>query len=167
MNVPSHTATDVVAFLLIAPVILLPSLLAQQSSVSTPVPTGVIAGRVVDLDTGEPIGRAIVGIYGTAGGEVFEIGVSPPPAIVDAEGPLAFGSVPAGEYRLQVEGVPSGWAAAQALRDGHDLLDGPLAIGFQPSFLDALGLASLEIPLGDGERKVQDIKVAGIGGGCP
>jgi hypothetical protein len=214
-------------------------------------PGAQVAGRVVPPPSLLLPREVRIRLAGTPGGG---IAVSPPPAIVDDEGRFAFGSVPPGEYRLQVAGLPPGWAATQALSDGRDLLDVPLAIGsdrnvedltvsltnrpgeitgtfsdaagraaadyyvilfpvertywtagsrriqavrpaadgqfaftalppgtyrlaavfdvepdewFEASFLEALSPASLEIPLGDGERKVQDIKVAGTGGGCP
>jgi hypothetical protein len=66
-----------------------------------------------------------------------------------ADGQFAFTALPPGTYRLAAvfDVEPDEW--------------------FEASFLEALSPASLEIPLGDGERKVQDIKVAGTGGGCP
>jgi hypothetical protein len=62
------------------------------------------------------------------------------------DGRFSFRNLPAGSYRLTAvtDVEPGEW--------------------FNPDFLSQLGAASIPLTLADGERKVQDIRLAGGGG---
>jgi hypothetical protein len=85
-----------------------------------------VTGRVRSQTPLSPLRGLRVRLSGSPGGG---IDVVFPAASVDDAGRFAFSSVPPGEYRLQVEGLPAGWAAAEALSGGRDLLDVGVSVG--------------------------------------
>ena len=71
---------------------------ARQQSAEPAAPTGLLAGRVIDADTGEPIGGARVMLAGAQPGPTASGGPTAHIVISDSQGRFYFAGLPPGPY---------------------------------------------------------------------
>lgn len=131
-----------------------------------PAGSGVIRGRVVTADTGTPIHRAVVSVFGPATMRTFS---------TDARGRYEARDLPAGSYlvraqpgpsqhrygRFVLAGLPAGRYYVIALPRDR-MLPGQRV---DPSVIERLILEATAFSLGDGEARQVDVGLAPRAGG--